>query len=160
MFTRSGNTATPDDTWSAWSGPYAVSEGEEIKSPNARYLQWKAVLTGKQATPDPDIGVCRLRSAQSASEGHEPDGASVRHGVPEAISDGRSGYRRIRGSGARSPDPQLDRESRQRIGSGAGPPRLSAWSADVRMARRRRQRRRIAVRDPLSPRRGNGLEVV
>ncbi len=51
MFTRSGNTATPDDTWSAWSGPYAVSEGEEIKSPNARYLQWKAVLSGKQMTP-------------------------------------------------------------------------------------------------------------
>jgi hypothetical protein len=51
VFTRSGNTATPDDTWSAWSGPYAASEGEEIKSPNARYLQWKAVLTGKQASP-------------------------------------------------------------------------------------------------------------
>ena len=51
VFTRSGNTATPDDTWSAWSGPYAVSQGEEIKSPNARYLQWKAVLTGKQASP-------------------------------------------------------------------------------------------------------------
>lgn len=51
VFTRSGNTATPDDTWSAWSGPYAASQGEEIKSPNARYLQWKAVLTGKQASP-------------------------------------------------------------------------------------------------------------
>ena len=51
VFTRSGNTATPDDTWSAWSGPYSTSGGEEIKSPNARYLQWKAVLTGKQASP-------------------------------------------------------------------------------------------------------------
>ncbi len=51
VFTRSGNTATPDDTWSAWSGPYAFSQGEEIKSPNARYLQWKAVLTGKQVSP-------------------------------------------------------------------------------------------------------------
>ena len=51
VFTRSGNTATPDDTWSPWSGPYAVATGEEIKSPNARYLQWKAVLAGKQATP-------------------------------------------------------------------------------------------------------------
>ena len=51
VFTRSGNTATPDDTWSTWSGPYAVSGGEEIKSPNARYLQWKAVLAGKQASP-------------------------------------------------------------------------------------------------------------
>lgn len=51
VFTRSGNTATPDDTWSTWSGPYAVAQGEEIKSPNARYLQWKAVLTGKLNTP-------------------------------------------------------------------------------------------------------------
>ena len=51
VFTRSGNTATPDDTWSAWSGPYAVSQGEEIKSPNARYLQWKAVLSGAQVSP-------------------------------------------------------------------------------------------------------------
>lgn len=51
VFTRSGNTATPDDTWSTWSGPYATASGEEIKSPNARYLQWKAVLTGKSSTP-------------------------------------------------------------------------------------------------------------
>jgi hypothetical protein len=51
VFTRSGNTATPDDTWSAWSGPYAASNGEEIKSPNARYLQWKAVLAGKSTSP-------------------------------------------------------------------------------------------------------------
>ncbi len=51
VFTRSGNTATPDDTWSTWSGPYSVATGEEIKSPNARYLQWKAVLTGKQNSP-------------------------------------------------------------------------------------------------------------
>ena len=51
VFTRSGNTATPDDTWSAWSGPYAAANGEEIKSPNARYLQWKAVLAGKPNSP-------------------------------------------------------------------------------------------------------------
>ena len=33
------------------AGPYAAANGEEIKSPNARYLQWKAVLAGKQASP-------------------------------------------------------------------------------------------------------------
>ncbi len=42
--TRSGNTATPDDTWSAWSKPYSNPGGEQIASPNARYLQWRAVL--------------------------------------------------------------------------------------------------------------------
>jgi hypothetical protein len=45
MFTRSGNTDRPDDSWSPWSGPYARKDGEAIKSPAARFLQWKAVLT-------------------------------------------------------------------------------------------------------------------
>ena len=49
VFTRSGNTAAPDDTWSAWSAAYANAGGEQITSPNARYLQWRAVLTGTAA---------------------------------------------------------------------------------------------------------------
>jgi hypothetical protein len=44
VFTRTGNTATPDDTWSAWSKAYSNPGGEQIVSPNARYLQWRAVL--------------------------------------------------------------------------------------------------------------------
>jgi hypothetical protein len=51
LFTRSGNSQTPDDTWSAWSGPYRNSDGDQILSPKARYLQWKAVLTGTAASP-------------------------------------------------------------------------------------------------------------
>lgn len=51
IFTRSGNTATPDDTWSAWEGPYKVPEGDPIVSPKARYLQWKAELSGRQGNP-------------------------------------------------------------------------------------------------------------
>jgi sugar lactone lactonase YvrE len=46
LFTRSGNTATPDETWSDWAGPYTDAEGEQIGSPNARYLQWRVVMTG------------------------------------------------------------------------------------------------------------------
>src|SRR5213076_2957346 len=42
--TRSGNTATPDQTWSSWSGAYTTAGGDKITSPNARYLQWRAVL--------------------------------------------------------------------------------------------------------------------
>lgn len=52
MSTRSGNTATPDETWSAWSKPYTVADGEQIASPNARYLQWRATLTADSA-PSP-----------------------------------------------------------------------------------------------------------
>jgi hypothetical protein len=42
--TRSGNTRTPDETWSDWSQPYTESAGSPIVSPRARYLQWRAVL--------------------------------------------------------------------------------------------------------------------
>ena len=49
IFSRSGNTATPDETWSAWSKPYTNADGEQITSPNARYIQWRAVLKGDAA---------------------------------------------------------------------------------------------------------------
>jgi len=44
--TRSGNTRTPDETWSDWSAAYATADGSGITSPRARYLQWRAVLSG------------------------------------------------------------------------------------------------------------------
>jgi hypothetical protein len=46
--TRSGNTRTPDETWSDWTAPYGTQEGSPITSPRARYLQWRAVLTGNK----------------------------------------------------------------------------------------------------------------
>ncbi len=46
IFTRAGNTRTPDEAWSEWSAPYVNAEGSQITSPKARYLQWRAVLTG------------------------------------------------------------------------------------------------------------------
>ena len=50
--TRSGNTRTPDETWSEWSAAYTDREGSPITSPRARYLQWRAVLTaGRNETP-------------------------------------------------------------------------------------------------------------
>jgi hypothetical protein len=47
--TRSGNSAKPDRTWSAWSAPLGNPAGSPITSPNARYIQWKAELAGKNA---------------------------------------------------------------------------------------------------------------
>jgi sugar lactone lactonase YvrE len=50
--TRSGNTNTPDETWSDWSPAYTDSEGSTITSPRARYLQWRATLiAGKGDAP-------------------------------------------------------------------------------------------------------------
>lgn len=45
--TRSGNAARPDATWSDWSAPAgATRDGVPVKSPNARYIQWRAELHG------------------------------------------------------------------------------------------------------------------
>ena len=49
--TRSGNTGTPGDTWSAWSEPYDTADGAAITSPRARYLQWRAELRATGDTP-------------------------------------------------------------------------------------------------------------
>lgn len=46
LHTRAGNTQKPDKTWSDWSAAYTHSEGEKIKSPPARYIQYKAALKG------------------------------------------------------------------------------------------------------------------
>ena len=44
--TRSGNSAKPDRTWSDWSEPLTNPLGSRVPSPNARYIQWKAELSG------------------------------------------------------------------------------------------------------------------
>jgi hypothetical protein len=46
--TRSGNSLRPDSTWSDWSGP--LSAGAQITSPNARFLQYEAELSGSGVT--------------------------------------------------------------------------------------------------------------
>jgi hypothetical protein len=53
LYTRSGNTENPDDTWSNWSAPYLVSDGSRIESPSARFIQWKSVLmaSNRKNTP-------------------------------------------------------------------------------------------------------------
>jgi hypothetical protein len=63
IFTRSGNTATPDDTWSEWEGPYLRSEGEQIRSPKARYLQWRAVLIAADRSDAPPPVLTSVTSA-------------------------------------------------------------------------------------------------
>jgi len=55
LYTRSGNTEGPDETWSSWSSPYLVSDGSKIESPSARYLQWKALLMTSNRKNSPII---------------------------------------------------------------------------------------------------------
>lgn len=57
--TRSGNSARPDKTWSEWSEPLTRADGSQIVSPNARYVQWKAELSGT-ASAGPSLDSVRL----------------------------------------------------------------------------------------------------
>ncbi|MDR3706755.1 MAG: SpoIVB peptidase S55 domain-containing protein [Capsulimonadaceae bacterium] len=57
--TRSGEIATPDGTWSAWSDPYSVSQGSQIVSPAARYIQYQAQFDA--ALPEPATALRDVR---------------------------------------------------------------------------------------------------
>jgi hypothetical protein len=43
LSTRTGNTDKADNSWSDWSAPYS-SPGQQITSPRARFLQWRATF--------------------------------------------------------------------------------------------------------------------
>jgi hypothetical protein len=45
--TRTGNSARPDNTWSDWQPLRASGDIQRVQSPNARYIQWRATLTGE-----------------------------------------------------------------------------------------------------------------
>ncbi|MEW5979119.1 MAG: hypothetical protein AB1898_25265 [Acidobacteriota bacterium] len=45
LYTRTGNTKVPDNTWSDWSKAYTRADGETIQSPKARYIQYRVVMT-------------------------------------------------------------------------------------------------------------------
>ena len=56
IFTRSGNTAYPDSTWSDWSAPHEKGTGEPVVSPPGQYLQYRVVLEAKAGSPSPTLG--------------------------------------------------------------------------------------------------------
>ena len=53
--TRSGNLDQPQKNWSPWSAAITTAKGGRVTSPAARFIQWKATLTGdEQHSPDLD----------------------------------------------------------------------------------------------------------
>ena len=42
--TRTGNGERPDATWSDWSAAYRNPDGNQISSPRARFIQWRATV--------------------------------------------------------------------------------------------------------------------
>lgn len=55
FYVRTGNTSTPDDTWSAWAGPYSTPSGDSVKAPASRFAQWKAVFLDMKDGIAPEI---------------------------------------------------------------------------------------------------------
>lgn len=51
--TRSGNLAEPNQSWSDWSPPYQKKEGEQILSPKARYVQFRALFKTQSGKTSP-----------------------------------------------------------------------------------------------------------
>jgi hypothetical protein len=62
--TRSGNGERPDATWSDWSAALKNSEGNQISSPRARFIQWRATVraAGSPGAPSwvEDVSVAYL----------------------------------------------------------------------------------------------------
>ena len=61
--TRSGNGERPDATWSDWSTAYRNPDGNQISSPRARFIQWRAtVRAGSASAPSwvEDVSVAYL----------------------------------------------------------------------------------------------------
>ncbi|MCM3871304.1 MAG: hypothetical protein ND895_11520 [Pyrinomonadaceae bacterium] len=51
--TRTGNGERPDSTWSEWSPAYRQPEGNQISSPRARFIQWRAMLRSATGAASP-----------------------------------------------------------------------------------------------------------
>lgn len=62
--TRSGNGERPDATWSDWSPAYKDPEGNQISSPRARFIQWRATVRAAAGPGTPswieDVSVAYL----------------------------------------------------------------------------------------------------
>jgi len=63
--TRSGNTESPNETWSSWSAAYTDAKGAQINSPKAKYLQWRAILKSSSGSASSSNSV---NSATSLNE--------------------------------------------------------------------------------------------
>lgn len=62
--TRTGNGERPDATWSDWSTAYTNPDGNQIASPRARFIQWRAVVRANTGAGGPswieDVSVAYL----------------------------------------------------------------------------------------------------
>ena len=156
--TRSGNTPVPDDTWSEWAGPYQRADGDAVKSPPARHLQWKAVLKGQAG----DVSGPALVSMSIAyfQQNRRPRVSSITVYPPGIVFQKPypTGEADIAGLGEVPPEARVPVFSAPlggaaqspSAGPAARPPHVPEGVAGVRVEGRRRERRSTAVRPLLS----------
>jgi hypothetical protein len=101
FLTRSGNSETPDTTWSAWAAVPAGEDGGRVASPAARFLQWKVVLgSGTDRVDDVAIAWREQNLAPRLEEiTVAPQGQAVREGEmgsrSEAVTQTLSGGQKV-----------------------------------------------------------------
>ena len=102
--TRSGNSREPDDSWSAWSRQ--MTRPGRVESPPARFLQYRALLTSREAGVSPvleevsiaarqanlrprisELTITPYRSGQSSNGGRDRPAVAVSN---QSSRDGRS----------------------------------------------------------------------
>ena len=87
---RSGNSETPDDTWSEWTKEQNDSKGFVPESPKARYVQWRGTLNSSHLQKTPTLKKVTVAYLQSnlAPEVQSidvvPDSAKKNDGKPGA----------------------------------------------------------------------------
>ena len=100
LHTRTGNTRTPDATWSAWSGPYTDGAGLAHRQPEGALPAVEGRADRRQRRqPGAHLGVRRLPAAQHAPDRRQRHGAPARRRVPAALPDRRSRAGRLRRHG-------------------------------------------------------------
>jgi hypothetical protein len=100
LFTRSGNTETPEEAWSGWAAVSGDTEGP-VASPDSRFLQWRAELTAGSGDASPvlrAVEVAFLREnlapvitsvrVSEASDAYAEGGAPVGGPVTHTLSSG------------------------------------------------------------------------
>lgn len=80
--TRSGNSDTPDTTWSRWQDVPAADDGGRVASPAARYLQWRFSPASADARLDQILFSWREQNQAPRVEdlGVAPQGQGFRDG--------------------------------------------------------------------------------
>jgi sugar lactone lactonase YvrE len=126
--TRTGNSATPDATWSNWSPVYTTPDGSAITSPAARFLQWRARLQRQGNGDGPTLMAVSVAYLQA----NLPPQAKRLSILPPGVVRERS-----------SPPPDVDPESLAFTGMRGGPvpaPRSDSGASDVKKVYARGQR--------------------